>query len=430
MEQQAKLGFWSASSLVLGNMIGSGIFLLPASMAAFGWISLPAWGIAAIGALFLAFIFKSMAALYPELSGGPYAYTRVAFGEFPAYLIAWGYWISIWTTNAAIAVAFVSYLAVFLPVLYSHPIYPVLAGLCAVWFLTWLNTRKITVSGNLQLVTTIIKIVPLLAIGIYGLFFMNWEYFKVALPAESSGFSALTSAVTLALFAFLGLESATIPSGKITDSGKTIPRATLFGTSAAIVIYILSSAVLMGLIPPGELKSSSSPFADAAAILWGNPASYLVAIGALISAFGALNGWILMQGQIPAAAAEDGVFPKIFARKNRFGMPTSGLVISSILVSIMVGLNFADNFVNTFQFILLLSTLMALFPYLMTTAAFLLVLLRDPMKKDALKIGLTVLAFIFMVWAIIGSGIESMYWGLALLVAGIPGYFLVKQTND
>jgi APA family basic amino acid/polyamine antiporter len=426
MEQNGKLGFWSASSLVLGNMIGSGIFLLPASMAAFGWISLPAWGMAALGALVLAFVFKSMAALYPGLQGGPYAYTRVAFGDFPAYLVAWGYWISIWTTNAAIAVAFVSYLSVFFPVLHENSLYPVLAGLAAVWLLTWVNTREITVSGSLQLITTIIKIIPLLAIGIYGLFFLNFDYFKADLPAGTSFFPAMTSALTLALFAFLGLESATIPSAGIENSGKTIPRATLFGTSAAIVIYILSSAVLMGLIPPAELKNSSSPFAAAASILWGQPAAYLVATGALISAFGALNGWILMQGQVPAAAAEDGVFPKIFARKNRHGMPTAGLMISSVLVSIMVALNFTENFVSTFQFILLLSTLMALLPYLFTASAFLLLLLRG--EKNILKITLTVLAIIFVAWAIIGSGAESIYWGLALLVAGIPGYFLFKRT--
>lgn len=429
MESPEKLGFWSASSLVIGNMIGSGIFLLPASMAAFGWISLPAWGLAALGALFLAFIFKSMAALYPGLSGGPYAYTRAAFGEFPAYLVAWGYWISIWTTNAAIAVAFVSYLTVFFPTLGSHTFYSILTGLSAVWFLTWLNTRQITVSGSLQVITTVIKVIPLIAIGIYGLFFIEPEYFKAALPAKESVFTALTSAVTLALFAFLGLESATIPSAEIENSGKTIPRATLFGTSAAIVIYILSSSVLMGLIPPAELKNSASPFAYAAALLWGHPASYLVAIGALVSAFGALNGWILMQGQIPAAAAEDGVFPKFFARKNRFGMPTTGPVISSILVSIMISLNFTENFVSTFQFILLLSTLMALLPYLFTTSAFFLLMIRQPLKKNAGKLVLTFLALIFVCWAIIGSGTQSLYWGLALLLAGIPGYFLVKKTK-
>lgn len=422
-----KLGFWSASSLVLGNMIGSGIFLLPAGMAAFGWISLPAWVLAALGALFLAFIFKSMSARYPEVTGGPYGYTRIVFGEFPAYLVAWGYWISIWTTNAAIAVAFVSYLSVFLPFLKQHIAFPILAGLTAVWFLTWLNTREIIVSGRLQLVTTILKIIPLLAIGVYGIFYLEPSHFEVQLTG-SLPFSDLTSAITLALFAFLGLESATIPSDQISDAGKTIPRATLFGTVAAIIIYILSSTAVMGLIHPGELKNSSSPFADAAALLWGESARYLVAAGALISAFGALNGWILMQGQIPAAAAEDKVFPRFFARKNRFGMPTAGLITSSVLVSGMICLNFTKNFVSTFQFILLLSTLMALLPYLFTTGAFLVLALRRHGFPGSriVQSGIAVLALIFVVWAIIGSGVESLYWGILLLLCGIPGYFLPK----
>jgi len=150
----------------------------------------------------------------------------------------------------------------------------------------------------------------------------------------------------------------------------------------------------------------------------------------LVSAFGALNGWILMQGQIPAAAAEDGVFPKVFARKNRFGMPTFGLIISSVLVSVMVCLNFTKNFVSTFQFILLLATLMSLLPYLFTTAAYFILLVREPdaWKKNGVKIFMSILSFLFMVWAIIGSGLESLYWGLTLIVCGIPGYFLIKRT--
>ena len=407
-------------------MIGSGIFLLPASMAAYGWISLPAWILAACGALLLAYVFKSMAARFPEHSGGPYAYTRVAFGEFPAYLVAWGYWISIWTTNAAIAVAFVSYLSVFLPELKNNNLYAIGAGLSALWFLTWVNTRQIRFSGRVQLFTTLLKVLPLLAIGVYGLFFINPEHFRQALPPKTSFLPALTSALTLALFAFLGLESATIPSENIENAGKTIPRATWFGTSAAIVIYILSSTVLMGLLPPDQLRASASPFADGAALLWGDAAAYFIAGGALISAFGALNGWILMQGQLPAAAAEDGVFPKLFARKNKAGMPAAGLIISSILVSVMTALNFTENFVKTFQFILLLSTLMALLPYLFTCAAFLLVLLKQ--EKSYGKAGICFLALIFVLWAIIGSGSESLYWGLALLAAGVPLYFFIKRT--
>lgn len=427
-----KLGFWSASSLVLGNMIGSGIFMLPAALAVFGKMSLPAWALSASGALLLAFVFRSLSKKFPKATGGPYAYTREGLGEFPAYLVAWGYWISIWSTNAAIAVAFVSYLTVFFPTLEQHVFLSVFIGLSAVWFLTWLNTRRITVSGRLQTITTAIKIIPLLAIGIFGLFYIDLDYIWVEPEGDSSWFSILTAATTLTLFAFLGLESATIPADNIRDAKNVVPRATLFGTVAAIIIYILSSTVVMGLIPPESLKTSPSPFADAAALMWGENARYLVAIGAIISTFGALNGWILMQGQVPAAAASDGIFPKVFARKNRFGMPTTGPLISSVLVSVMIALNFTNGFVDTFRFILLLSTLMALLPYLFATTSYMLLLVQEKsgLKKHAMHLFLGLLAFLFIIWAIAGSGEASVYWGFILLLCGIPGYIWIKRNSS
>src|SRR5688572_12737539 len=134
-----KIGLWSSTALVVGNMIGSGIFLLPATLAAYGGISLLGWIGSSIGAIALALVFSNLSKLFPNSPGGPYAYTRTGLGDFPAYMVAWGYWISIWTTNAAIAVTFVSYLTVFFPVLSSNSFLSILTGLSAVWFLTWIN---------------------------------------------------------------------------------------------------------------------------------------------------------------------------------------------------------------------------------------------------------------------------------------------------
>ncbi|MGH8015974.1 MAG: amino acid permease, partial [Candidatus Zixiibacteriota bacterium] len=159
--QESKLGFWSSTALVVGNMIGSGIFLLPATLAVYGGISLLGWGLAAAGAILMALVFGELGRLAPETTGGPYAYTRISLGEFPAYLVAWSYWISIWCTNAAIAVALVSYLTVFIPILGQSPIAAVLTGLSVIWLLTWTNSKKIRTVGFVQLVTTILKLVPI-----------------------------------------------------------------------------------------------------------------------------------------------------------------------------------------------------------------------------------------------------------------------------
>lgn len=424
-----KLGLWSSVSYVVGNMIGSGVFMLPATLAVYGGISLIGWLFAAAGALLLAYVFKYLSKNIPNTNGGPYAFTREGLGEFPAFLVAWGYWISVWCTNAAIAVAFVSYLTVFVPSLEKNHLLAVFVGLFIIWFLTWLNTLKVTFSGRLQLITTILKLIPLILISVFGLFFIRVEHFSPLNLTDTNSFTAITATMTLCLFAFLGLESATIPSDKIDDSKNTVPKATIIGTAIAIIVYILSSVSVMGIISPAELQHSNAPFSDAAAIMWGESAQNLVAIGALISTFGALNGWILIQGQIPAAAAKDKMFPKIFKKENRNGMPVFGLIISSTLASLLMYLNFTKGFGETFKFILLLSTLTALLPYLFSTTTYLIMIvgIKDWQKKSLLNAILGILAFAFVVWGIAGCGHEIVYWGFLLLLAGIPFYVWLKK---
>ena len=160
-----KIGLWTTTALVVGNMVGSGVFLLPATLAAYGGISILGWIGSSIGAIFLAMLFSHLSKIITNSVGGPYAFTRVGLGDFPAYLVAWGYWFSIWCTNAAIAVTFVSYLTVFIPVLATNKILAVLTGISAVWFLTWVNVQGVKEAGRVQLITTILKLTPLVLIS-------------------------------------------------------------------------------------------------------------------------------------------------------------------------------------------------------------------------------------------------------------------------
>ena len=424
-----QLGLWTATSLVIGNMIGSGIFLLPSVLAAYGGISVLGWLCSAIGAILLALVFSQLSKIVPK-TGGPYIYTHAALGDFPAFLVAWGYWISILCTNAAITVALVSYTSVFAPILENNPVFSIGFGWAIIGLLTWLNTQGIKKVGILQLATTILKITPLILIAIIGLFYIQLEHFSPFNISEDSHFSAITATATLTLFAFLGMESATIPAGSIKNAEKTIPKATMLGTVVVIVIYILSSTVVMGLIPPTDLQHSNAPFADAAALMWGDWARYLVAIGAIISTFGALNGWLLMQGQIPLAAAENQLFPSFFRKKNKQDAPALGILISSVLVSILMMMNFVKGLVKTFEFAILLATFTALVPYLFSTTSY--VLLSFQKKYAAIKTFLPpavlgFLAFLFGLWAIIGAGQESVFWGFILLMGGIPFYVGMKK---
>lgn len=427
-----KLGLWTSTSLVVGNMIGSGVFLMPAALAAYGGISVLGWIFSAIGAFLLAKVFSNLSKLLPQADGGPYAYTRKGFGDFAGFLVAWGYWISIWCTNSAIAVALVSALSTFFPVLATSAVTAVLTGLGVIWFLTWINTLGIVTSGKLQLVTTILKIIPLLLVSIGGLFFIRFENFVPFNTSGTSNFTAITATATLTFFSFLGLECATIPSGSVANPEKTIPRATMLGTLIATMIYIVSSVSVMGMIPAKELQHSVTPFADAAMIIWGSSAHYWVSAGVAIAAFGALNGWILIQGQIPYAIAKDNLFPGVFGKQNKKGVPALGIIIGSVLVSVLMIMNYTKGLVEQFKFLILLSTLTVLVPYLFSTAAYVTIKIEKKYFEGSWlqAIVLAALAFAYSLWAIAGSGQEIVYWGFILLMSGVPFYVWILWKKN
>lgn len=427
-----KIGLWTSTALVVGNMIGSGVFLLPAALAAYGGIGLLGWLGSSTGAIALALLFSNLSKIIPNALGGPYAYTRSGLGDFAAFLVAWGYWISIWCTNAAIAVTFVSYSTVFFPILATNSLLAVGTGLGAVWLLTWVNTLGVKEAGRVQVITTVLKLTPLLLVSIVGLFYMDVDNFSPFNVSSESNFAAITATATLTLFAFLGLESATIPSGDIHEPEKTIPRATMIGTILTIFVYVLGSIAVMGMIPALELKNSNAPFADAAALIWGDSARYWVAAGAIISTFGALNGWILLQGQMPRAASRDHLFPEIFKRENKNGSPALGIVISSVLISALMMMNFTKGLTDTFTFMVLLTTLAVLVPYLFSAASYGVILLQNKFwrRESISKIVLAAVALVFSLWAIVGSGQETVYWGFIAILAGIPFYVWMKRTKE
>jgi APA family basic amino acid/polyamine antiporter len=409
-------------------MIGSGVFLLPAALGSFGGISLLGWGFSCVGAILLALVFARLSRLVPR-AGGPYAFSRAGFGDFAGFLVGWGYWISIWVANAALAVAFTSYLSWFWPALATDRVLATAVGIGAIWLLTWVNVRGVRTAGSVQVVTTIFKLIPLVAIGGLGLLYLEPANFR---PFNASGegtFPAITAAATLTLWAFLGFESATVPADEVNDPERTIPRATVLGTVFAAVLYMLATAAVMGVIPAAELTGSNAPFADAASRMWGGWTAPAVAVGAMVSCFGALNGWILLQGRIPWAAARDGVFPAVLGRTSRRGTPAVALIVSSVLVTGLMLMNSSEDLVDQFTFVILLATLTALLPYAICALAELMIYARDRERFAGKRLTGAVitalLGFAYALWAIAGAGEEIVYWGLLLLLAGLPMYVWV-----
>jgi basic amino acid/polyamine antiporter, APA family len=425
------LGFWMCVALVAGNVIGSGVFLLPSSLAPFGLNSVLAWGFTACGAILLAIIFAELSRAFPR-AGGPYAYVKLAFGPFTAFIVAWGYWISIWVGNAAIATGAVSYLSPLMPWIARVPGASAAVTLAFLWALTLVNCYGIKASGWVQSVTTVLKVLPLLAISGLALFAVRASTVTAAagIPLSVSG---TTAAATLTLWALLGLESATIPASKVRDPGRTIPRATLVGTVATALLCMIACTAVLLLVPPKTLASSNAPFVDLAVRYWGSTAGNVIAVFAAISGFGALNGWILLQAELPHVMAKNGVFPRVFAQESPRFTPTFALIFSSALVSVLILMNYQKSMVKVFTFMILLSTSACLVLYLLCSLALLRLQWTGRMtgrrSRAAALAVVAVLASAYAVWTIIGAGGEAALWGAVLLAMGAPVYFLVRAEG-
>jgi len=409
-------------------MIGVGIFVLPAILASYGSISILGWLFTAGGALLLAKIFSNLSKIVVSKSGGPYVYSKEGFGDFVGFFVAWGYWIACWVSNGAIAIAIIGAFSFFFPVLSENPIYSVSLGLFFIWFFTWINSRGIKESGRVQLITTIIKILPLLFIIFIGIFFFKFENFPSFNLTGENDFTTLSSVAAITLYAFLGIECATIPAADIKNPAKNVPRATMLGTLIVTFLYIMGTIVLFGIVPIETLQSSPAPFAEAAEAMGGKYGGYFVAIGVIISGLGVLNGWILVTGQISKATAADNLFPRIFKKENKRGAPVMGFIIGGALSSIVMLMNYTEGLVDQFEFIGKLTVLTALIPYLFAAAAYALIVFERRLKiKSKVKIViLSSLGFLYSLWAIYGSGQETVFYGFLLLLLGIPVYVLMK----
>lgn len=420
MLAKRQIGLVTATALVLGNMIGSGVFLLPATLAPFGVWSLVGWVVSAVGALLVAGVFYRLTKRMP-LASGPYAYAREAFGDCVGFLVAWMYWVGGVIGNAAIAVTFASYLSALVPGFGTWPLSSALIALAAIWMLTAVNLGGIRSAGRVQVVTTVLKVAPLLALAIFGLACFQ-PHLLAPGPQAGAPFHAINVSVAATLFAFIGVECASIPTGHVRDPARTIPRATLLGTVIAAVLYIACTAAVMGVVPAAALATSQAPFALAGTLLWGSWAGWLIAGAAAVSCFGALNGWILIVGQFPQAVARDGLLPRAFARQSGRGAPVFALVIAAVVDSVLVLANYSHGLVAMFTFLVLLTALSGVFAYLFSALAEIVIAHRSGQRMGWRNLSLALGAFAFALWATLGAGHEIVYWTFALMLIGVPLY--------
>ena len=408
-----KMGFWQCWGMSVGVMIGSGIFLLPTVLAPYGWISLLGWLLTCSGTIVLALVLARLAGT-TDHAGGPYAYVRETFGDLVGFLIGWGYWVGVVFGVTAIAVGFAGYMGSIFPIFAANSLTQALVAAMGIGVLTWVNIKGISEAATVQLVLTILKIVPLIVIIGLGIAYGDIDNFPSFNPQQLSMTEALASTALLTMWAFIGIEAAVIPTGDVENPKKTVPIAVVSAALSVSFLYVGASIAIMFLVPSEVLAASESPFVDAASHM-GPGGALLMGVGALISTAGALNGNIFVMGQMPMLVAADGLAPSVIAKKNKGGAPMVALMASSVFSAALLVLNFTDGLVGAFSFLISMSTLSILAPYgLSAMAEF-----KRSWHSAKGWAGVALLSVIYTLIAAAGSGWYVFFLGVGLFLLGI-----------
>ena len=422
-----QIGIWIALALVVGNMIGSGIFLLPANLAPLGVNAIYGWVATIAGAMCVAAVFAALARALPE-AAGPYDYVRTALGEPPAFFVMWSYWIAVWVGIAAIAIAAVSYLSSLAPAAFEAPGAAALAASGLVILFALIACSGARAAGGVQIVTSVLKLLPLIAAIVLAVIVIGAGHEPAQLAPTPLTLGGVSSAAALTLWAMLGFESASVPAERVRDPARTIPRATLIGTLIVGLIYLGASSAVFLLLPADVAAGSSAPFGDLVGSFWGTGAATAVVVFAVISCLGALNGWVLLQGEIPLALARRGVFPRWFAAVNRMGMPVRAQVLGTALTVGLIASNYTRGLTELFGFVILLATVANLVLYLVVAVGAFRLMALGRLPRGLLMV-VTVLASLFALWTLWGAGAEATGWGAVLLATGIPVYFVMRRAS-
>ena len=404
------LGRWMSLAMVVGSMIGSGIYLLPTTLAPFGYNLVIAFLVTGFGTMCLAYSLARLAAAIP---GGPFAYVTQAFGDTAAFLTLWSYMISQITGVAAVSVAVAGALGHVFPGVASGPglIAVALGSIGVLTIVNWGGARS---AGALQIIATLIKIVPLLAVVIFVVVRFASSQPLEQLEPTPIGIPAITVAGALMLFSVTGFEAAAVTARVTRDSTSTVPMATIVGTGFTAIIYLLSTVAALMLLPSVIAAKSGAPFADAIAPIMGPLAGMIVAVIAAVSAFGTGNSLLLFAAEVARTIADARDLPPIFRRTNKVGAPAGALLISAAIAALLVLASSSKNFVALYVFITLVSTVAALVLYSVCAAA----ALKLKVVGKGTIIGL--LAILYSLAMFAGAGWEATLWGFGLALAGLP----------
>ncbi|MDM8335404.1 APC family permease [Wolbachia pipientis] len=419
-----KIGFLAIFALVISSEIGSGIFMLPISLAPYGMYSSISWVISGFCAISLAFVFALLCAKFPE-TGGPHIYVKHAFGSTAAFFVGWTYWVSSWVSSTAVTIASIGYLT---PLFYNDmQNIRLLLEIALILAIMLINLRGVTTAGYVELLFTIIKIIALLAIPIVALSFFDKNNFIVSKEVSNLTISqTLARSTLLTLWCFIGVESATVPAESVNNPAKTISRAIVLGTSCVAVIYFINSFSIMGLINGNDLANSRAPYVDAVKIMFPGNWHLITSVVAFIVSVSNLNAWFLADGQVTLGLAKDKLMPQFFAKKNKYDAPFCGIILSTLGVLVLLVLTSNTNFAEQATSIIEASVVSFLFIYLVCSLAFIKVTMQE---KNHYKSLIGSVAVLFCCWITYETPISTLLISSLFPLSGTLIYLLWYRNS-
>jgi len=437
-EIAGRLGLPSATALVIGSIIGTGVFTMPAVMAGAGTSSILTLVTVSVGAVLLGVLFGQLTKRVPSAEGGVYAYARHEFGDFAGYLTAWCYWITAWAGNAAIVASWVLYVESLFGI--NNPSGWTNFGIAmtGLWIPAAINLFGVHRMAIFQNITVVLKFLPLLMVGTLGWFFVKSGNFGPFNASGGSLYSGISIAAGVALFSFIGVECAAIAAGRVKDARINVGRASVIGTALSALLYITVTAAVMGLEPHGKLVNDGAPFVAAFHTMFGSAwiVGKIVAAVAVISGIGALNGWTLVTAEMPYAAARHDLFPRAFLRRNSRGALTFGIVFSTAVASALMAYSYSglSSGLTVFTYLVTLSVVTVALPYFISACAQLAFLVSQRRKVYGWllvrDLGVAGLSILFSLWVTAASGYQAVYQAMILILAGVPIYAFLKARKE
>jgi APA family basic amino acid/polyamine antiporter len=421
----------------VGSIIGTGVFTMPAVLAGAGTASLLTLGVIALGAVILGTLFGQLTRRIPSTDGGLYAYAHHELGEFAGYLTAWCYWITAWAGNAAIVSSWVLYVESLFSI--KNPSAWTNFGIAMVglWIPAAINLFGARQMAWFQNLTVVLKFLPLALVGVAGWFFVHSANFGPFNASGGSLYSGIGIAAGVALFSFIGVECASIAAARVRDPRRNVGRASVLGTAASGLLYILVTAAIMGLVPHHTLVGNGAPFVNAFQAMFNHFswAGHLMALVAVISGLGALNGWTLVTAEMPWAAAKDDLFPPQFRLTWRDGVPWFGIIVSTVVASALMGFAYSGKTgLTVFTYLVDLSVVTVAIPYFFSACAQVTYLVSGRRRVSGWALGrdaaVAGTALLFSLWITFTAGYQAVYQALLLLLVGVALYAFLKARRE